>query len=73
MAGLLVALGAGAAWAGLDATRKGLVGRIDPTAAAAWVNLVQGPLFVAWAVGAADVSVSASYWPIGIGALVSSV
>ncbi|MEM9074098.1 MAG: hypothetical protein AAGE52_36740, partial [Myxococcota bacterium] len=41
-----VALAASLAWGGFDAARKGLVERASPMAAAVWVNLSQGLVFL---------------------------
>jgi len=71
--GLAVALAAGASWAGFDATRKALVARVEPTAAVAWVNLLQGPLFLGWAAASGALAVEAAYWPIGLGTLALQV
>jgi drug/metabolite transporter (DMT)-like permease len=48
--GLAVGVGSSLGWAGLDATRKSLVRRVDPLPLVVWLTLGQLPLFVAWAV-----------------------
>ncbi|MEM6959770.1 MAG: EamA family transporter, partial [Myxococcota bacterium] len=42
---------------------------MDPTAAAAWVNVLQGPLFLCWGFATGELNVGDGYWPYGLGAL----
>lgn len=59
-----VALAASLAWGGFDAARKGLVERASPTAAAVWVNLAQGLVFLVWALATRG-EAKPSYWVFG--------
>lgn len=45
---LLLTLGSSACWAGLDAMRKRLAGKLSAIALVVWLSLLQAPLFGAW-------------------------
>ncbi|MGF1468891.1 MAG: EamA family transporter [Sandaracinaceae bacterium] len=70
MTGLGLALAGSLSWAALDATRKALVGRMEPTTAAGWLALLPAPLFWAWwgldgALGGAPFAPDPGYWRLG--------
>lgn len=73
MSGLALAFVGAFCWAGLDTSRKYLVQGIPPTTAAAWIALLQAPVFLAWALAGPGPAPDAGYWLPGGAALVLQV
>ncbi|MDJ0522906.1 MAG: DMT family transporter [Planctomycetota bacterium] len=72
--GLLFALAASFAWAGLDTTRKVLVRDLEPVAAAAWLAVLNTPIFLVWALATGERGPTPAYWfPGGVALLLQVV
>ncbi|MCB9742902.1 MAG: DMT family transporter [Alphaproteobacteria bacterium] len=64
--GLLLTALCALAWAGMDALRKVLAGRIEPLPLAGLLTLGQLPVYGAWAAWEGRLQVSAGYWLPGL-------
>lgn len=72
IAGMVIGVASSLGWAGLDASRKALVRRIDPLPLVVLLTLGQLPLFVGWAiVDGTGVEDTAYVWPAGASVLLN--